>query len=141
MNHKKITTKELLNRDLQNCFSLTELENFKYILKHSSEELTNVEIADIFLNFNYRKALILYAERFTKKRYNPAVIWRFFQNATSYMICDAIMLHIEKNQQFYTSEYIDTDTLEKHFALSSIDVFKSMAKKRKSLIITQLVEI
>lgn len=135
------TTKQLLNRDLQNCFSLAELENFKYILKHSVDELSTLEFVELLNDANYRTKLVLYSKKFTEKRYTAHEIWRFFQDATSFIVCDAILLHIEKNYCHYTSKYIDKRTLDTLFPLSNIDIFKRMAIKRKNTILTQFVAL
>lgn len=126
-------TKKLLRRDLQNCFTISDIIKFEELLNMSQEDLSAQSIVELRIEYTYRLNIILLKSQYKRERYPACDIWRYFQNATSLPLCDAILLHVEQNKHFYTSEFSGMAPL------SSIAIFERMYNKRVSTIIQKII--
>lgn len=125
-------SKELLQRDLENCFTTADIKMLREVLRYCKNDFTNDELLTFLLNIDYRRRIIIHSEIvLPKNRYSAAEINSHFKNTLSYPECDAILLHLEKNKKFYTSQFNGFN------AMQSLDVFYRMAENQKAKIWNQ----
>jgi len=127
-------SKELLMRDLNNCYTLDEISKLVDVFGYAKTDMTIQEQIDFGNEINYRKKLINWVDiNMPAERYSDIEIKQFFKHSISYVICDAILLHLQKNERFYTSEYINKETLDRYYAHSNLDCFITMSRNAKEI--------
>lgn len=124
-----ISTLHYLERDLNNCLSLADIDTIKEVLRYCENELTECERLDLLKNIDYRKRLIKYCINYLpEKRYSITQINDLFINTGSYAVCDAILLHIKINKEFYLQQFGDLSPLQ------DTCIFDKMAERQKTFI-------
>ena len=126
---KKITVKNSienqrhLKNDLQRCFTNKDIEALKGLLKYCTADFTTAEFIEFNLNLLYRKSTIDQAKyMFGDHVCTVGDIKKSFNSCFSYLSCDAILLHIEINKEYY------------HSLTNDVDIYNRMATKQKTAI-------
>lgn len=126
---KESRSLELLRQGLQLCYNYKDVIKVKEVLQLHHSELLVQEVVNFNIEIRYRQKLIKIAEKkFSEKRYAVHQIASFFKTA-SYVECDAVLLHIDKNKDQYRER--------NEFGY---DIFKAMWGKRKHEIQMILVQ-
>lgn len=120
----------LLQRDLENCVTLDDIQRLKDVLQLCREDFKQDDLITFLLNINYKKILIEYCNNaLPKERYPAHEIKSMFVKTQSYAVCDAILLHIKRNKQHYLSNYQNLP------AMMDTTVFIKMAERQKTILL------
>lgn len=126
----------LLQRDLENCLSLSDITTIKEVVKLCAQDFEPNDLVTFILNINYRKQLIEYCNEFlTEKRYSTLQIRNMLFNTGSYAVCDAIKLHLQINKHYYLTDY---NGLDKKV---SVEIYQIMIRKQKANIFQKYKEL
>lgn len=122
----------LLQRDLQNCYHLHDINQLRSVLHLCHEDFSTDYLLTFLLNISYQEHLIIYCNvNLNKERYSCHEIRTKFKSTQSYAVCDAILLHITRNENHYLSSY------ETEPALTDLSIFTTMANNQKEIILQQ----
>lgn len=131
---KSITpqTIELLQRDLNHCFTQEHIFQMREVLRLCYEDFEQEELYNFLFEINYRKRLINWVDKnLPFNRYEIHDIRAAFHNTNSYMVCDAIRLHLQRCKPYYKKQYSGMRAVE------SMEVFDFMWYNKKTQIKNQ----
>jgi hypothetical protein len=137
--HDKALSKSnqiLLQRDLENCFTLADITTIKEVVKLCAQDFDPNDLITFILNINYRKQLIEYnIFNLPEQRYSTMQLRSMIINTGSYAICDAIKLHVDKNKRFYL---MDFNGFEKRH---SVELYYEIIIKQKTKILDKYTQL
>lgn len=119
--------KLLLRQSLRKCYNIGELIRLQTVFKLSAKEFSLKELLDFKLDINHRITLIKLSDVLHGgSEYTAGEIFSRFKIAESLIEVDALLLHIEAHQTFYTRQRCD------------LSVFYNMADKRANQLIEEM---
>ena len=125
-----ISTKDFLCRDIQNCLTNQDIKTFIEVLDYCKNDLSVPDLIHVYCELGYKKEIIKYCDKhLTNNRYTDHQIRSMIKNANSIAKVDAIVLHLNRNAEYYTSDFY-TEDFDKILAKKDLTVFQVMAQKR-----------
>lgn len=93
---------ELLANGLKPCYTIQDVKRVRELFDIYRKDFTTQEALKFNLEIMYRESIITIMDKNfpTDERYQVVHVQRFFKNA-NYKQCDAIMLHITYNEEYY----------------------------------------
>jgi hypothetical protein len=129
-NKVSLSTLKLLQRDIENCYTIEDYYQLKAVLQLCWEDFSKTDLFVFMRNMVYRKKLIQYIEKnLPDYKYSAHEFHTLIRSTESYMVLDAIKLHIEKNKQYYQTNCFGTRKYD-------ISIFENMIATRKEFIIS-----
>lgn len=105
--------KILLINELEQCYTVNDIKLLREVLRLCAEDFTFDEHLDFELKISYRMQLIKYCNaNFGNEIFTIHQIRSLFRNATSISVCNAIMLHVQMNKEWYNHKYSNYSLFE-----------------------------